>query len=112
MSLHQTYINDPSCVLESPPNQRCGRDALGSSPELLPQTSESEVESSPTVLGPTPPSKKIGDNKSNKVSKTSRRRLLPSFSDRMPQKVAAVPKKLQMDDNLADQVPRWELEYR
>jgi len=112
MSLHQTYINDPSCVLESPLNQRYGRNALGSSPELLAQTSESEVESSSTVLGPTPPSKRIGNNKSSKVSKSSQRRLLPSFSDRMRQEVVGEPKKSQMDENFAYQVPRWELEYR
>ena len=45
MSLHQTYVNDPSCIAESPPIR------LIASPELF--AANSEAENSPDFLGPT-----------------------------------------------------------
>ena len=95
MSLHQTYINDPSCIAESPLNR------LIASPELF--AANSEAESSPDFLGPTPPSKGKFPGKSMICGGASRRQL---FTSRQEQE------ELEEAEDFANDVPRWEAEFR
>ena len=93
MSLHQTYINDPSCIAESPLNR------LIASPELF----AAEAENSPDFLGPTPPSKGKCLGKSMIRGGASRRQL---FTSRQEQE------ELEEAEDFANDVPRWEAEFR
>ena len=95
MSLHQTYINDPSCIAESPLNR------LIASPELF--AANSEAENSPDFLGPTPPSKGKFPGKSMIHGGASRRQL---FTSRQEQE------ELEEAEDFANDVPRWEAEFR
>ena len=95
MSLHQNYINDPSCIAESPPN------LFIASPELFAATSEAE--NSPDFLGPTPPSKGKCPGKSMIRGGASRRHL---FTSRQEQK------ELEEAEDFANDVPPWEAEFR
>ena len=95
MSLHQTYIDDPSCIEESLMNR------LISSPELF--AANSEAENSPDFLGPTPPSKGKCPGKSMIRGGVSRRQLFTS----RPEK-----EELENDEDFANDVPQWEAEFR
>ena len=95
MSLHQTYINDPSCIAESPLNR------LIASPELF--AANSEAENSPEFLGPTLPSKGKCPGKSMIRGGASRRQL---FTSRQEQE------ELEEAEDFANDVPRWEAEFR
>ena len=104
MSLHQTFISDPS-YLPTPQNPLAG------SPDLMAPSSVSNSEDGEAsdFVAETPPTKHRGSrNKSN----SSVRHLLASFSEKMRRQELLADPVEEREDDLGNTVPRWESEFR
>ena len=99
MSLHQTLIDDPNCLLESP--------GKATSPRAY--ASNSESESSPTIFSPSLSVK--GKRPMKRASYSSKRDLLSSFDRELMEQVHQ-DHGSEADEQSLNCAPRWEAEFR